>query len=136
MNANRVFLDTNLLVYMYADDDRRKQRLAMRAFVTHECVVSTQVLSEFCNVAHRKLRLPLEVIGRDIEEILRNCELFIIDAATIQHALILQGRYGYSYYDSQILAAAQESGCGQLFTEDLADGQRVGELTINNVFRE
>ncbi|WP_350135697.1 hypothetical protein [Nitrosomonas sp.] len=45
-------------------------------------------------------------------------------------------RHGFSFYDALIVAAAFESGCTRLYAEDLQHGQQVGELLIENPFRE
>lgn len=47
----------------------------------------------------------------------------------------IQSRYLYSFYDSLIIAAALEAGCGNLYSEDLQDRQRIEQLTIVNPFR-
>ena len=49
-------------------------------------------------------------------------------------AVSLQGRYGYSFYDSLIIAAALEVGCTRLYSEDLQHDQRIHGLTIVNPF--
>ena len=46
----------------------------------------------------------------------------------------LQSRYGFSYYDALIVAAALESGCTRLYTEDLQHGQQIDGLAIENLF--
>ena len=43
-------------------------------------------------------------------------------------------QYGFSFYDSLIVAAALEAGCTRLYSEDLQHGQRVDHLTIQNPF--
>jgi predicted nucleic acid-binding protein len=44
-------------------------------------------------------------------------------------------KYQFSYWDSLILAAALESGCIWLYSEDLQDGQQIeNTLTIRNPF--
>jgi predicted nucleic acid-binding protein len=53
----------------------------------------------------------------------------------VEHALWIQDRYGFSYYDCLMVASAIESGCDYLFTEDLKDGQLIEGVTINNIFR-
>jgi predicted nucleic acid-binding protein len=51
-------------------------------------------------------------------------------------ALNVMKRYGFSIYDSLIVAAAVSAGCETLFSEDLQDGQRVQDsLTIVNPFK-
>ena len=48
--------------------------------------------------------------------------------------LQLSERFGFSFYDSLVVAAALEAGCHRLLTEDLQNGQRVDTLTIENPF--
>ena len=50
--------------------------------------------------------------------------------------LRIQVRYGYSFYDSLIVAAALGAGCTTLYSEDMQDGQRIEGLTIRNPFAE
>ena len=41
---------------------------------------------------------------------------------------------GYHFYDALIVAAAVESGCRTLYSEDLQHGRKIGNLTILNPF--
>ena len=50
--------------------------------------------------------------------------------------LRIRARYGFSFYDSLIVAAALEAGCTTLYSEDMQDGQRIEGLTIRNPFAE
>ena len=59
---------------------------------------------------------------------LENCELQPLTAAVVYRALQLRNRYGFSYWDCQIAAAALESGCDVLYTEDLQSGQMIDGL--------
>ena len=52
-----------------------------------------------------------------------------------EHGLALRDRYGFSFYDSMIVAGAVESGCVRLYSEDLQHGQRIQSLTIEDPFR-
>ena len=56
------------------------------------------------------------------------------DAQAMPKGRTLQARQGFSFYDSLIVAAALESGCSRLLTEDLQHGQRIDGLTIENPF--
>ena len=51
-----------------------------------------------------------------------------------QRGLALQSRYKLSYYDALIVAAALESGCKRLLSEDLQHGLKVEKLVITNPF--
>lgn len=52
-----------------------------------------------------------------------------------KRCLALKKRYGYSYWDSLILASALESECSVVYSEDMQDGQSIEQtLTIKNPF--
>ncbi|GMV05481.1 MAG: hypothetical protein AMXMBFR53_17590 [Gemmatimonadota bacterium] len=55
--------------------------------------------------------------------------------ALTERAWALEDRFGFSWWDAQIVAAALLSGCGHLLTEDLQDGQTVEGLTVVTPFR-
>lgn len=52
------FFDTNVLIYIYSNDDPIKRNQATVAVAQSRPWVSTQVLTEFGNVARRKLNQP------------------------------------------------------------------------------
>jgi predicted nucleic acid-binding protein len=49
-------------------------------------------------------------------------------------ALATFERYRTSWYDSLILAAAQQADCGVIYTEDLHHGLQLGSLRVENPF--
>jgi predicted nucleic acid-binding protein len=134
MSGEQVFFDTNALVYLYSDDEPQKQGQALMALLTHECIVSRQVVNEFCNVCIKKKKLPLERVQQIVTNIRYLYGFYEIQDETVLHALAIHDRYQFSYYDSLIVAAALESDCDYLFTEDLQDGQVIDGLTVRNIF--
>ena len=59
-----------------------------------------------------------------------------ITISTHETALKLAEDHGYEVYDALVIAAALESGCSTLYSEDLQDGQVIdGKLTIRNPFK-
>ena len=50
------------------------------------------------------------------------------DTALYQGSLDVQTRYGFSFYDSLIVAAALDAGCKRLLNEDLQHGQGIEGL--------
>jgi len=135
MSVNKVFIDTNVLVYLYSGDDSDKRRLAYEVIHRYDCQISTQVLNEFSNICIKKLKITAQDIQGLIEQICSYCDLAYIDEDTISKALEIHSRYKYSYYDSLIIASALERGCEYLLSEDLSDGQIIdGSLTIKNIF--
>ena len=60
-----------------------------------------------------------------------------LDGSVVQRALAIRNRYGFSYWDCQIVAAALEAGCTELYTEDMQTGQIIeGVLKFVNPLRE
>ena len=132
---DRVFLDTNVFVYLYSEDEPEKQSVALNIFDRVHCVTSTQALNEFCSVCLRKLKMPSNEVLQSIREIVENSELCYIDMETIQMALSLNSKYGYSYYDCLVLASAVLNGCRYLYSEDMQHNQFIeGKLKIINPF--
>jgi len=134
MNGN-TFLDTNLFIYMQSASDPIKKELSYDALENFNCVVSTQILNEFCNVALKKLNMKPEQIIQVLLAIDNTCDLVVVTFETVKKALGLRERYGFHYYDALVVASALEYGCIYLFSEDMSDGQVVdGCLEIVNIF--
>jgi len=130
-----VFLDTNVFIYLYSEDEPQKRSVALNILDRVHCVTSTQVLNEFCSVCLRKLKMPSIAVQLSIKEIFENCELCYIDMDTIQNALSLQDKYGYTYYDCLVLASAIHNNCVCIYSEDMQHKQLIeGKLKIINPF--
>jgi len=135
MKDNLVFADTNVIIYAYSCSEPDKQLIASGVLANYDCVVSTQVLNEYCNVCIKKKFVSVSDIQKDIVEILSNSGLYIVDETTINKALFVKSTYGFSYYDSLIVASALECGCSILFSEDMQHGQIIdSSLRIINPF--
>ncbi|HKE29351.1 MAG TPA: PIN domain-containing protein [Bryobacteraceae bacterium] len=131
----RVFVDSNVLVYAFTEDDRSARA---RGLLKAEAVVwSVHVLNEFVHVARRKL-------SREWKEILVTLALLEsvyatpapVTAVTQRMALGIAQRYGYHIFDSLVIAAALEAECDTLYSEDMQHGQRIDGLVIRNPFRK
>jgi predicted nucleic acid-binding protein len=137
MPADKAFIDTNVFVYIYSGDEQGKRKQAVTQIDKFDRVISTQVLNEFCNVCIRKMRMELPSVETAITKICLTNALTAISEKTVRKALFIHGKYGYSYYDSLMVASALESDCKYLLSEDMADGQVIeGTLTVQNIFSE
>lgn len=133
--SGKIFLDTNIVVYLYSGDEPEKQAAALAYIEQNTPVISTQVLSELANTLSRKFGLPHDVVAQAVAEVRDACTVVPVMPDTIMQALALAKKYQYAYYDSLILAAALSAGCETLATEDMQHGQVVeGALTIRNPF--
>ena len=135
------FLDTNVFVYSFDPDNAAKQLVARQLILeglrTQRGVISTQVVQEFLNVATRKFARPLSVT--ESREYLRTvmsplCR-HVPSTDFYDRALLLREEGGYSLYDTLIVAAAVESRCSTLLSEDLQHGRMIRDVRIVNPFR-
>jgi predicted nucleic acid-binding protein len=129
----RKFFDTTILIYSVSSDKSRSA--TAERLLAEGGYVSVQVLNEFAAVARRKLKMSWAETTEALLAIRALCESPIPHSiATHEAALEIAARYGYSFYDALILAAALEAKCDILYTEDLQTGQTLGSLRILNPF--
>ena len=127
------FLDSNVILCSLSEDEA-KHRRALELLAAGS-VISTQVLGEVANVMRRKLGFEIPAIRAVISRLIADTRLHPMAPSTILLALDCAERFGFSFYDSLIVAAAPEAGCATLYSEDLQHGQTLhGGLTINNPF--
>ena len=135
--AERVFIDTNVLLYaddLDADDKRKKaQEILHQVYVDGNGVISTQVLQEFFVAATRKLNVPPEIARRKVE-LLARLDVVAILPVLILDAIDLHRLHSLSFWDALILRAAAASGCRRLLTEDLQSGRTIAGVQIENPF--
>jgi predicted nucleic acid-binding protein len=130
---DKPFLDTNVILYAFRQGDARSQ-VAERLLAAGG-TVSVQVLNEFVAVARRKLNKSWEEVRRALEILRVFCPIPVpLTIETHERALQLAERYGYSIFDSSIVAAALHCGASTLYSEDMRDGQTIDDLTIRNPF--
>ena len=53
-NRNKVFIDSNVLIYAYSNSEQAKQQVARQIVKENYTVISTQVLQEISNTLYRK----------------------------------------------------------------------------------
>jgi predicted nucleic acid-binding protein len=131
------FIDTNVFIYLYSEDEMEKQKISQIAIDKYDCVISTQVLNEFSNVCLSKLKKPTEEVELAIDEMTEQCVLLTLEKETIKLALKIHKEFEYNYFDCLMIASALNSDCKYLITEDLSDGQIIyDKLTIVNIYSE
>jgi predicted nucleic acid-binding protein len=134
------FLDSNVFIYLVDPNNAAKRRIAedliFAAVASGSATISFQVVQETLNVMTRGLRTVVTVddARRFLAEVLVPLWRVMPTRALYERALDVHGRYGYSFYDSLIIAAALQAGCARLYSEDLQHGQRIEGLTIENPF--
>jgi predicted nucleic acid-binding protein len=131
--SDKSFFDTTILIYSISSEEPRAA--VAEKLLAGGGWISVQVLNEFAAVARRKLNMSWEETREALSAIRALCESPTpLSIETHEAALEIAARYGYHIYDALILAAALESHCEILYTEDLRNGQVIGPLTIRNPF--
>jgi predicted nucleic acid-binding protein len=139
MPGDKVFLDTNILVYAYDTSAGEKHGLAKeivsRLWTTATGVISTQVLQEFFVSVTKKVPKPLEVtLAKKIVRDFLKWEVVINDGESVLDAIDIHKKYHYSFWDSLIVEAALKGRCDVIYSEDFSHGQIVEGVTIENPF--
>jgi predicted nucleic acid-binding protein len=138
MNGPR-FIDTNILLYSISRDlaETSKRDIAVALLDTENIALSVQVLQEFYVQATRATR-PDALAHEIAVGLMRTWLRFKVQETTLPvmiNALEIKVRYGLSYWDAAIVAAARALGCHELLSEDMSHGREVEGVTINNPFR-
>jgi len=132
-----VFLDTNIFVYCFDSENSDKQARAKELVASRNWFVSWQVVQEFSSVALHRFKIPMK--PADLSDYIGfrlwpECRV-LPSQAIVQHAVSIQGRLGFRFYDSLVIASALAGGAKKLLSEDFQHGQKIGRLEIANPFR-
>ena len=136
--TDRVFIDTNIIVYAHMINDPKKHETALallkNSLTGVRLWISTQILSEFYSAMSKNKYGHIEIVEL-MSEMTRNINVLPVMLSTVETALQIKGVYQFSYWDSLMLAAALESKCEVVYTEDLQHKQVIeGKLAIVNPF--
>ena len=132
------FVDTNILVYAVStapEDDAKRQR-AIQLLDERDLVLSVQVLQEFY-VQSTRLSRPGALTHYEAVAFVESLLRFPVREITLElmrEALAIRERFGLSYWDGAILAAASLSGCDIVYSEDLNADQDYDGLRVDNPF--
>ena len=132
------FVDTNVLLYASSAliEDGPKRRRALDLLTEADLALSVQVLQEFYYQSTRPSR-QAAITHEQALNFLRSLESFPIQPVTLdifRSAVAIRQRFGLSYWDGAILAAARALGCDAVYSEDLSSEQDYDGLRVINPF--
>jgi len=139
MNAtDRVFVDTNVLLYSVDPSDSAKRETARRWLVAlwekGAGRLSWQVLHEFHANAVHKLGAP-DARAKSTVEVFAAWRPIETSLGLIQRAWQWMDRAQLAYWDALIVAAAERGGCAWLLSEDFQAERKFDTVTVVNPFR-
>ena len=131
-------VDTNVLLYaasILAEEEDKRIR-ARELLAEPDLAVSVQVVQEFYHQATRATR-PGRLSHDDALRFLEPVLEMWVQAVTLgvfRDAVSIRRRFGLSYWDAAILAAARVLGCDAVYSEDMSSEQDYGGIRVLNPF--
>ena len=141
MSADRVFVDTNVLLYAFDRSAGVKRRRAAdlleRLWRSGDGCVSVQVLQEFYVNSTRKIATPLDAeTAKSIVTYLGRWRVHEPLVEDVLAAIELQQNARLSFWDAMILQSAGKLGCRVVYSEDLNPGQVVAGVEVVDPLEE
>lgn len=134
-----VCVDTNIWIYALSnprEGEANKHRIAQSSIQNAGPITLTpQIINELGFALRRKHAWVDADLQSMFTHLLSRCVLHIPNREWHMNALQLRNTYALSYWDSLIVAAAQEAGCSTLISEDLQHQQQIANLRIFNPFK-
>ncbi len=139
--GDKLFLDTNILVYAYDRSEPEKQAMAQtlltQGIERENAVVSAQVLSEFFAVVTRRIQKPLSAEqAEQVIDLLSILPAIEVNLKLVKRAISIHKESQISYWDSLIVSSAERAGCSKILSEDLNAGQVYHDVRVLNPFDE
>ncbi|HIO96544.1 MAG TPA: PIN domain-containing protein [Leucothrix sp.] len=138
--TERVFFDTNVLVYAYDTHESAKQKIAKNLILENirndYGWLSLQVFGEFFNVVTKQIPNPLS--SEEAREAIDHLSLLNIadmDMKLVSRAIDAHQKYQTSYWDSLIIASAEATRCSTLLSEDFNTTQEYFGMIALNPFK-
>jgi len=132
---SKIFIDTNILVYTCDNFEKEKQKKCRSLLKTialdYIGVISTQVLQEFYVSCVKKLKIE-PLVTKEILISYERFEVVQITQEVIKEAIDCSVLNKISFWDSLIVSAAQYAKCGEIWSEDMNDGQIIRGIKIVN----
>lgn len=136
---DKIFVDTNILVYCFDDADPAKKKKAIQIidelWETSKGVLSLQVLKEFFVTVTEKLATKMDF--RDAKAAVMDLlcwNIFYETRSSLEKTLEIIQRHHLSLWDANIISAAILSDSATVYSEDLQHNQTIEGVRIVNPF--
>jgi predicted nucleic acid-binding protein len=135
---DKVFVDTNILIYAHDVDAKSKHKVAKSVLAElwsqRTGVLSMQVLQEFYVNVTRKIPTPLS--KNAAHNVINTYAIWCTQTGPteISAAFRIEEESRISFWDAMIVAAAAKCGARRILSEDLNSGQMIESIRIENPF--
>ena len=137
--TDKVFVDTNILVYAHDLDASNKHdkaaEIVSQLWESRNGVLSTQVLQEFYVTLTRKVSSTLSKLeARKLVQKYSHWHVVLNSPSIIFQASEIEESYNLSFWDALIVSAAYSQNVPMILAEDLNHGQIIVGILIENPF--
>ena len=135
--TDKLFFDTNILVYAYDTHESTKQNIAIDLILKNirngHGWTSMQVFGEFFNVVTKQI--PNPITSEEAREAIGHLSLLNVaqmDMKLVSRAIDAHQQYQTAYWDSLIIASVEQANCSLLLSEDFNSSQKYfGAIALN-----
>jgi len=138
--SDRIFVDTNVLIYAHDVDATIKHTAAkgvlQELWRERSGVLSMQVLQEFYVNVTRKITRPISRASARL--VVSSYSIWCVEsvAADIASAFRIEYEARIGFWDALIVVSALKNGATQILSEDLNPGQVIAGIRIVNPFEK
>jgi len=135
MSAQRITLDTNLLVYAVDTSARDRHAKALKLVelaLKADCVLTLQALGEFYFAVTRKGKLPAAEAKAQIEAWQDLFAVVVAKPSTLNRAITATVSRQIGFWDAMLWATARDAGVTLLLSEDFSDESVLDGVRIVN----
>jgi len=139
MSVDKIFVDTNILVYGHDKDAGQKNHIAQNLLTelwnSRRGVLSIQVLQEFYVTLTRKVSHPLSPSAvRNLIRDYISWQVEVNDTDSVLKASRIEENYRISFWDALIVTAAMKAKVSKILSEDFQSGQMIEGMLLENPF--
>ncbi len=137
MSAERITLDTNILIYSLDRQAKEKHQQSIEIIqkaLSLDCLLTLQSLSEFYSATTRKKLLPTKIAGEQIQDWLALFPVATAKPNTLTKAINMCHAHCLSFWDAMLLATARDAGVTLVLSEDFNHSQTIDGIKIINPF--
>lgn len=137
MNAERVTLDTNILVYALDRDAGQRHAQAVELFDTvaeRDCVLTLQALAEFFAAVTRKGKVPVTDAAAQVADWQALFPTISAGPSSLNKAMRAVEHHHLSFWDALLWATAREAAIDVLYSEDFQHGRVLEGVQFWNPF--
>jgi predicted nucleic acid-binding protein len=134
---DKIFLDTNILVYLFDNNFPKKKRITKIAIESilkdSTPFISTQVLQECYVTLTKKLKMD-PIIAKGALQYFDKFDVVTVNSELIAEAIDCSIINQVSFWDALIIAAAEAANCNLLYSEYYNEGQVIRGVKIVNPY--